>query len=177
MDDKDDNADQTVLKPIRVTIQTTVTDEEQDEGLLSRIKRLKKLDVGVMEALEELRKEGPRQLTKALDEWTTDDGLILYRGKVYVPDDDDIRRELVRTHHDTRSAGHPGRWKTYELLSRGYWWPGMSTYVEKYVGGCEVCLHSKNFPKRPLGLLKPNEVPDRAWGVVTCDFIVALPES
>jgi len=176
VDDKDDNKDQVVLRPEVFVIKASQL-EDIGEGFLERIQKSNAQEPGVAKALEDLRKEGPRQLVKGLEEWKTDKGLVLYRGKVYVPDDSELRRELVTVHHDSKNAGHPGRWKTYELLSRNFWWPGMSTYVQKYVDGCEVCLRSKNFPQKPFGLLQPNEVPDRAWGIVTCDFIVALPES
>jgi len=146
-------------------------------AILERIRTSPKRDPEIAKALENLKKEGPRLLSKGLDEWAVENDLVLYRGKVYVPEDNDIRRDLVKLHHDSKNAGHPGRWKTYELLTRNFWWPGMSTYVDKYVAGCEVCLRSKNFPQKPLGLLQPNEVPNRPWGIVSCDFIGPLPES
>jgi hypothetical protein len=131
----------------------------------------------VVEALQAIQALAPRALRKGLEEWNAEDGLVLFRGKVYVPNDQDICRDLVKLHHDSVNVGHPGCWKTYELLSRNYWWPGMSNYVEKYVSGCETCMRNKNLPHKPLGLLQPNKVPNRPWGIVTCDFIVALPES
>ena len=94
-----------------------------------------------------------------------------------MPKDEDIRREVVRIYHDSPPAGHPGRWKTYELVSRNYWWPGLSTFVERYVSGCDTCARTKNTSHRPVGQLQPNPVPDGPWQVVTCDFITQLPES
>jgi hypothetical protein len=35
----------------------------------------------------------------------------------------------------------------------------------------------KNFPQKPIGLLKPLEVPDGPWQDISYDFIVELPES
>jgi hypothetical protein len=32
-----------------------------------------------------------------------------------------------------RIAGHAGRFKTLELVSRNYWWPQMSRYIGIYV--------------------------------------------
>jgi len=37
-----------------------------------------------------------------------------------VPNDPELRRRITSQHHDTRVAGHPGRWKTLELISRNY---------------------------------------------------------
>ena len=52
---------------------------------------------------------------------------------------DNLRQKIVQIHYDLPSAGHPGRWKTYELVSRNYWWPGMTIFVKKYVMGCDMC--------------------------------------
>ena len=86
-----------------------------DKKLLKRIRDCSVKDVEVAEALEKVQNLGPRQLRKGLDEWNTENGLLLFRGKVYVPKDPELRKELVQMHHDTPAAGHPGRYKTLEL--------------------------------------------------------------
>ena len=138
-----------------------------DRALLRRIRESKAYDDEVVEAVEMLKGRAPRALRKGLEEWNTEDGLLLFQGKVYVPKDEDIRREVVRIYHDSPPAGHPGRWKTYELVSRNYWWPGLSTFVERYVSGCDTCVRTKNTSHRPVGPLQPNPVPDGPWQVVT----------
>jgi len=62
-------------------------------------------------------------------EWSNVDGLLRFRGKIYVPRSLDLRRQIVALCHDTQIAGHSGRWKTLELVSRNYWWPQMSRYI------------------------------------------------
>ena len=54
-------------------------------------------------------------------EWSLTEGILYFRGKAYVPDSLDLRRQIVALCHDSRIAGHPGRWKTLELVSRNYW--------------------------------------------------------
>ena len=105
-----------------------------------------------------------------------EDGLILFRGKIYVPNDIELRRDIVKMYHNSASTGHPGRFKTYELVSREFWWPGMSLFVCNYVKGCPTCQLTKpnNHPTRVP--LVPNEIPTRPFGTITCDFIVGLPE-
>ena len=72
-------------------------------------------------------------------------------------------------------AGHPGRWKTLELVTRNFWWPGVSRYVAKYVKSCDRCNRTKVFPTAPAGRLMPNEVPQDRWQIVTVDMITDLP--
>ena len=63
------------------------------------------------------------------------------------------------------------------MVSRNYWWPGITIYIHKYVDGCDTCQRTKNFPKQPYGPLYPNEVPDGPWQTITMDFVTDLPES
>ena len=76
---------------------------------------------------------------------------------MYVPKDHKLRIEIIKLHHDTLSAGHPGQWKTLELVTRNYWWPGVTNQVKGYVTGCDRCQRMKSFPEKPAKKLRPNE--------------------
>ena len=52
--------------------------------------------------------------------WSNIDGLLYFWGKIYVLRSPDLRRQIVVLCHDTQIAGHPGRWKTLELVSWNY---------------------------------------------------------
>jgi len=73
-------------------------------------------------------------------------------------------------------TGHPGEWKTLELITREYWWPGITEFVKEYIKGCATCQTTKIRPPVKVPL-KPNEVPTGVWETITMDFIVGLPES
>ena len=45
---------------------------------------------------------------------------MLKEGKVYVPKDKELRAEVIWLHHDALTAGHGGRWKIVELVTRNY---------------------------------------------------------
>src|SRR5258708_5813876 len=64
-----------------------------------------------------------------------------------------------------------------ELVSWNYWWPGLSRYVAKFVGGCDACNWTKTFPTQKVGKLIPNKVPDQHWQVISIDMIRELPDS
>ena len=110
-------------------------------------------------------------------EWSWTDGILYFQDKVYVPDYSDLRRQVVSLCHDTRIAGHAGRWKTLELVSRNYWWLQMSRYIGKYVSTCDLCLHTKDQRHFPVGELHPLLVPSAPLETISVDFIVGLPES
>jgi Integrase zinc binding domain len=149
--------------------------EGAEEEILSKIRRSKALDEAVVKAVEELKRSPVRRLRS--EEWSEEQGLMLFRGKVYVPKDVQLRRELVRLHHDTPIAGHPGRWKTVELISRNYWWPGITKFIFDYVDGCDTCQRHKNFPQPPASKLMSLETPVELWKNVSADFVTGLPEA
>ena len=74
-------------------------------------------------------------------------------------------------------AGHPGRWKTHELVSRFYWWLQMSCYISVYCWTCNLCLQTKASQKALMGELQPLLVPVSPWQMISIDFIVELPEA
>ena len=100
-------------------------------------------DPEVVEALKTIRTTDPKQLRDAIAEWTVHEGLIIYQGRIYVPQNKDIKLKLLKRHHDSPGAGHPGREKTLELLSRNYWWPSMTHYIGKYISSCDTCQHCR----------------------------------
>src|SRR5258707_130743 len=83
----------------------------------------------------------------------------------------------VHPHHDSMMTGHPGRWKTLELVSCNYWWLGISCYVASYVAGCDACNHCKSFLMQKVGKLTPNWIPTCHWEVISVGTIRELPES
>jgi len=96
-------------------------------------------------------------------------------GKVYVPKDDKLRAEIIRLHHDTLVGGHGGQWKTVELVTRNFWWLGVTKEVKQYVEGCDACQQNKNCTEQPAGKLMPNSIPERPWTHILADFITKLP--
>jgi len=100
---------------------------------------------------------------------------VLKEGKIYVPKNEELRAEVVRLHHNVLTAGHGGRWKTVELVTRNYWWPGVTRDVRKYVEGCDLCQRMKNRTEKLAGKLKLSEVPQKTWTHLTVDFIMKLP--
>ena len=123
--DGSDNEGRTLLTPERLEIAAIRSGHVAIEGdveLLQRVREAKEFDEELVDAIEKVKVGAPRMLRRGLEEWNTEDGLLLFRGKVYVPKDLELRRDIVALHHDTVAVGHPGRWKTYELVSRNYWW-------------------------------------------------------
>jgi hypothetical protein len=120
------------------------------------------MDIDLKEAIEEGIKEillsGPRHITKGLQEWNYENGLMLYKGLVYVPNKEALKRKIVQQFHDNL-MGHPGQWKTLELITQEYYWPGMTEFVKAYIKGCATCQTTKIRPPVKVPL-KPTEIPE-----------------
>jgi len=48
-----------------------------------------------------------------------------------------------------------------ELVTRNYWWPGVTRDVGKYMEGCDLCQRVKNRMEELVGKLKLSEVPEK----------------
>jgi len=61
-----------------------------------------------------------------------------------------------------------------ELVTRNYWWLGITKYVRKYVDGCNACQRMKNRTEVPARKLIANKVPEKARMYLMVDFITKL---
>ena len=62
-----------------------------------------------------------------------------------------------------------------ELVTRYYWWLGVTRDVGRYVEGCDLYQRMKNRMEELAGKLKLSEVPKKPWLHITVDFITKLP--
>ena len=67
------------------------------------------------------------------------DSIMYKEGKVYMPKDNILRAEIIRLHYDTLVKGHRGQWKTVELVTQNFWWPGVTKKVKQYIKGWNSC--------------------------------------
>ena len=109
------------------------------------------------------------------------DGLVRYRvhaddsDRIVVPNDYDLRLQIIFEYHDAPTGGHRGREKTYLALSSDFYWPHMYKFVRRYTRACEVCQRVKPFPVSDAPL-RPLPIPTECWKSVSMDFIFGLPK-
>lgn len=99
---------------------------------------------------------------------------LLFRGRIVIPKK--LRLDILKACHDSTIAGHPGNKKTFELISRSYWWPTCRRDCKSYVDSCDVCARSKSNRCKPAGLLHPLPIPRRPWESISMDMITDLPK-
>ena len=91
--------------------------------LLSEIKTLSAADKEIQEIRRKKSNGTSRDGKIALAQCEENSGSLMYDGLKWIPDDDTLRLRILRDHHDTQAAGHPGRARTLELVSRNFYWP------------------------------------------------------
>ena len=72
-------------------------------------------------------------------------------------------------------AGHKGRWKMTELITRNYWWPGVIRDIGRYVEGCDMYQRMKNRMEEVVEKLKLSEMLEKSWTYLMVNFITKLP--
>lgn len=92
-----------------------------------------------------------------------------------IPDNKEIRLNLLHDYHDAPISGHLGQLKTYQRLSASYWWPKMAQDINEYVRSCTSCQMNKSINQKPNGVLNPIETQTKRWHAVTMDFTGPLP--
>ena len=150
--------------PIAPSLATFTTLTIDNSELLARFKNATQEDV-----------EWRKAVVKGDSNFRAEGGLVFHSGRLYVPPS--LRAHILASRHDSVIGGHPGRTRTLALVSRDYSWPGMNTYVRRYVEACDVCPRIKQPRHKPFGLLHPLDIPARPWQSITMDFIVKLPIS
>ena len=95
---------------------------------MEQVRQSKVKDDKVIKVVEEMKQARVKMLRD--EEWREVDGIIYKEEKVYVPKDDKLRTEIIRLYHNMPVGGHGGQWKTVELVTRNFWWPGVTKEVK-----------------------------------------------
>ncbi|QRW17779.1 Retrotransposable element Tf2 protein [Rhizoctonia solani] len=167
-------ADQTMLPdPVFANIALVTPKKE----LQRQIKASLDQDESLEEILQFLQNESkaPPSIKRAFKDYEMEAGLLFYQGQIVVPDVGTLRTDLLRIFHNSPLAGHPGRQRTLELVSRTYYWPGIRANTYWHVDSCEICQRIWK-PKYASIPPQPLELPSRPWQHVSYNMIVDLPK-
>jgi hypothetical protein len=134
-------------------------------------------DTEAQSIIDALHQDSRRHPKVPIGECEIKEDLLHIYGLVYVPDDPELQRKIIASCHEHPAAGHPGQARTYELVTRHFWWPRMRKIIARFIRNCDTCARIKPARHAPFGLLKPLEIPQQRWTSVSMDFIVGLPRS
>ena len=114
-----------------------------DLDLQKHIANCKDMDRDTTKALTLLLEQKPATLKNDLKDWTVekveDKNILFFKGKNYIPQDNNLQRDITKMFHDHKTAGHPEELETFNSIQQHYWWPGLRTFIKNYMKGCGVC--------------------------------------
>ena len=86
-----------------------------------------------------------------LTECEEPDNTRYFWDRKYILNSDCLHLWIIQLAHDSIARGHPGRSKTYELVSHTYWWLNVYKYVQRFIWNCHICSWSKPFCQQTQG--------------------------
>ena len=85
--------------------------------------------------------------------------------RLYAPKS--MREHILYCFHETPFAGHQGRGRTYDLIKRQFYWPGLYEDVKSFCAKCESCALRK-----PGTMLK--KAPLQFFPAIEGPFVLSL---
>lgn len=129
----------------------------------------------VLQVIENLHTNTPLFPRSSIKDWIYEGGHLYYKGRIYIPPD--ARHTLISSLHSSPTLGHADRFRTKTFLEHNFWWPGLATYVNKFIEGCVVCQQNKvntHLVRPPLNpIASTSSLPFRQLLV---DLVTDLPE-
>jgi hypothetical protein len=109
----------------------------------------------------------------AKEGWSEVDGLLLFKGKFFVPDASSMWPLLLASVHE---EGHEGIEKSLNRWRASFHSPLAASRIRDFVKGCSVCQRNKSEHLHPAGLLQPLPVPSGVWSDIAMDFVEGFPK-
>ena len=159
VDTKEDNKDVQLLKDEMWTRKTMakitmlgrkVITEESD--MVKRIRKNNTREKEIVQALE--KNDGTA--------WEEDE-VAYMEERIYVPNNKELKEEILKEHHDPVDIGHLGQHRMLELLKRTYWWPGLKEDIKEYIQRYFKCQQNKVQYQKKTGELHPLEILQGLW--------------
>ena len=69
----------------------------------------------------------------------TQDGILVTKGKICVPNVNDLRKAIMEEAYCFSYVMHPGSTKMYRTIKKKYWWLGMKKDIVEFVSRCLLC--------------------------------------
>ena len=96
---------------------------------------------------------------RAPEFYMDEEGVMRYKGRICVPEQDEVKKELLREAHYSSYSIHPGGNKMYYDLKKLYWWNNMKKEIAEYVLKCHTCQLINIEHRRLVGELKSLQIP------------------
>ena len=92
-------------------------------NLLNQVLEAQKNDEKISSVIKQIGNGKETEFT------VNENGVLYYKDRVCVPDDNDLRKAILEEAHSGYFAIHPGSTKMYQDLKMSFWWSGMKRDV------------------------------------------------
>ena len=103
--------------------------------------------------------------------------MIVKGQRMCVPENGQLKRDIMEEAHSSAYAMHPGSTKMYRTLKEHYWWNGMKKEIAGFVSRCLTCQQVKAEHQRPVEKIQLLPIPLWKWEKITMDFVTGLPRT
>ena len=93
------------------------------------------------------------------------DEILMYRGRIYVPNSQELKNLILGEMHNVPYVGHPGYQKTITTVKSQYYWPGMKKEVVDIIVRCLACQKVKAIYRHLAGMLHRFPIPKWKWEI------------
>ena len=129
-----------------------------------------------MAVLKDGQQPTDTKIKSQISNYKYENGLIYWLGsnyvRIYVPDHDALRKEIIKHFHDLL---HFGSDKALNSCARFASWPRMYSEICQFVDSCADCQANKTPHLLPAGEFQPHEVPQNCWHTISADFVTEFP--
>jgi hypothetical protein len=105
-----------------------------------------------------------------INEYIIYNDLLVHKNRLMVLNENELRTRLYDEFHRPLYRTHPERGKMRKIICQQYFWPEIESYINRYIGNCPKCKHSKNSRFKPTSLLRLLLISQKLWQYVTIDF-------
>jgi hypothetical protein len=139
--------------------------------LQERIAMAQLIDEEVQKIKQKLDERDPK-----FDCFQEDDkGIVWFGQRLVIPQDRDLRKDILDEAHLFKFTIYPGSTKMYRDLREIFWWSNMKDEIAEYVSGSDTRQRIKASHLKTAGQMQPLSVPAWKWDDISMDFIVGLP--
>ena len=136
---------------------TVVTELISRPSLLNRVLEAQRKDEKIAAIISQIGNG------KEIEFTVNEDGVLYYKDRVCVLDDNDLRKATLEEAHSGSFAIHPGSTKMYQDLKMSFGWFGMKRDISEFVTKCLVCQRVKAEHQVPSRLLQSIRIPEWKW--------------
>jgi len=118
-----------ILRKGQVLLSNTIIAKANLKGFeadfLAKVREMAEEDLGWMQRKKELEslKEKGKELPK---QWTISNDLLYYKDRLFIPANEDLQTLIAKGGHDSQVAGHFGQEKALEIITRDFYWKGLT---------------------------------------------------